>query len=231
LTLTIDASIRQVLRSNKMRETDELIEITKSAEVICEPGFIERMLAEPEIDEDALVRRVYEFANRGTIAAWFNVESALGLNAPEPGQQVPDGIRSEHLRVRSALAAIVSRRVAPKRAEAWRRMAAGVLQVEHRYKVVEVFAGTEPSGLFAVVLCWHLDPRRHFGADICQCQLTSCGKFFFVERGAHRPTRRYCPGTTHGARADDERGSGRARKSYERRKRRALGTRRRRNKQ
>lgn len=213
-----------------MRQTSDLIELTKAGESLCEPGFIDRMLAQPEVAEDDLVQRVVEFANRGTLAAWINVQE--GLSLPSQGGEPPSpGIQAEHFRVRSALSAIVRKRVSPERAEAWRRIAAGVLQVENRYRVVEQYVGTEPSGLFAVVLRWHLDPERRFGADLCQCRLERCGKFFFAVKGAHRPTRRYCPGTDHMAEADAEKASERMRKSRESKKQRARLPRRQRTKQ
>lgn len=199
--------------------------VTKTDETLLEPGFLERIRAELAVTESELVARAIDFANRGTFASHMNFAQATRM-ADDDDSPVLEGIRADQYRLRSALSAIVDKNVSREREAAWRRIASGVVTVSlptvpatYRYIVVEHFAGTEPSGLFAKVLEWLLDGSRPYGADLRQCQLASCGKFFFkIQPKRGRPQELYCT-HEHMITAHEQTGTERMRRS---RKQRAM---------
>jgi len=67
-----------------------------------------------------------------------------------------------------------------------------------------------------------LDPRRSHGGELCQCGLSRCGIFFFVERTqrAGRPRREFCR-DEHRDEAYDEINAARVRNYREKQKRNA----------
>ncbi|MEY4762722.1 MAG: hypothetical protein RLZZ200_2578 [Pseudomonadota bacterium] len=87
------------------------------------------------------------------------------------------------------------------------RMVPGGLRLAVHYPL----AGVED--LCDLGLALILDVERGRRADLCRCQLESCGRYFFVDRGAsNRPRTRYCSPAHMLAFHGGERGAARVRK-------------------
>jgi hypothetical protein len=70
---------------------------------------------------------------------------------------------------------------------------------------IHTYAAGSRDGPLGLFLAFLLDPNRRFGADLRQCRLPTCRRYFFVplnRKGGRIPA--YCPGTDHQRRHDSE---------------------------
>jgi hypothetical protein len=177
---------------------------TKAGESILAPGWLEQIrVVGGTLTELQLVDRALKFANSGSFKSHLNFRGQLQTEFEADGadQPPPVYVQADRLRLKDGLRAIVEGR-ASERAQTWRTIADGILPIEnttdsrryHYLEVVHYDAGTEATGLFALVLLWLQDPNRPYRKILSQCQYCNCGNFFLVKppKRQGKPLRRYC---------------------------------------
>src|ERR1035438_2313863 len=136
------------------------METIKAGEVSLEPGFLERIRAQPACTERELVDRAIKFANSGSVKSYFNFAGQLAqpYQDDEREPDSPDFLKKKRYSLRSALTAIVERQITVERMRTWCRIASGVVPVASysvdgdevrttfHYQEGEHFWGPEPDG-------------------------------------------------------------------------------------
>lgn len=176
-------------------------------------GWLERLREQPPaLEKRPTIHRALDFANTGSRRAYAAIMRGVAL--PYDVSLYP--VDRERELFKDALAAIVEKRAVLALLKAsWvslanqllpvptYRVAGNVLRAETRYQQIE--ASVPMSGRLATVLMWLVDPAElidpaakssdSFGARLCRCHYSECGRFFLARPpDRHGNWRRmYCP--------------------------------------
>lgn len=95
----------------------------------------------------------------------------------------------------------------------WTRLQTVLRLAPEGLRLATHYPVTGVADLCDVGIALLLDVERGRRADLCKCQLSSCGRYFFVDRGAgNRPRTRYCSTAHMLAFHGGDRGAARVRK-------------------
>lgn len=158
------------------------------------------------LSERELVETAIDFANRGDPQDWWPLVIGVKRTPPPPGsfwEQDERGLaspfESERDQFRASLSIFMQRREfetsVSKLAESAEHMIL-VPSFEIVGKSVRLeywYVSEDMAARLSYIQLLLTDPSKPYGSDLCQCQLGTCGKFFFVQKPkTGRPRRNYC---------------------------------------